>query len=245
MTTKQQNKLAMYLAVKGVLDANNSVWQSLQAFADGYTDFTSHVTQIQTLELSQVTDSTGIAQDKKQSKAAMATAATAISAAVHAYAVKNKNNTLANETDFSVSDLTGERDADAIKDCQNIHDLANTNIASLGNYGVTAAKLTALQAAIDGFKAIVSKPRDNIVAGATVTQELNDAFDAADETLEEILDGLIVQFKDTNAKFVSDYNNARTIVDASASHASPNQPTPAPTTTTTKPAAPTGLTTKP
>jgi hypothetical protein len=240
MTTKQQNKLAMYLVVKGVLDSNNSVWQSLQAFADGYTDFTSHVTQIQTLELSQVTDSTGIAQDKKASKAAMATAAQQISAAVHAYAVKNKNNTLANETGFTVSDLTGERDADAIKDCQNIHDLANTNIASLGAYGITAAKLTALQAAIDGYKAIVTKPRDNIVAGATVTQELSDEFDAADETLSEILDGLVLQFKDTNAKFVSDYNNARTIVDTSASHASPTPPTPAPT-----PAAPTGLKTKP
>ena len=245
MNTKQQNKLAMYLAVKGVLDSNNAVWQSLQAFADGYTDFTSHVARIQTLELSQVTDSTGIAQDKKASKAAMATAAQQISAAVHAYAVKNKNNTLANETDFTVSDLTGERDADAIKDCQNIHDLANTNIASLAAYGITAAKLTALQANIDGFKAIVSKPRDNIVAGATVTQALSDEFDAADETLSEILDGLIVQFQATNAKFVSDYNNARTIVDTSASHASPNQPTPAPATTTTKPAAPTGLTTKP
>jgi flagellar hook-associated protein FlgK len=194
MNTKQQNKLAMYVAVKSVFDANNSVWQSLQAFADGYTDFTSHVTRIQTLELPQVTDSTGIAQ--------------------------------------------------AIKDCQNIHDLANTNLASLGSYGVTAAKLTALQAAIDGFKAIVSKPRDNIAAGKTVTQQLSDEFDAADETLAEILDGLIGQFQATNATFVSDYNNARTIVDASASHASPNQPTPAPTTTTTKPAAPTGSTTK-
>jgi len=129
--------------------------------------------------------------------------------------------------------LTGERDADAIKDCQNIHDLANTNIASLGSYGITAAKLTALQAAIDGYKAIVTKPRDNIVAGATVTQALSDEFDAADETLSEILDGLIVQFQATNAKFVSDYNNARTIVDTSASHASPNQPTPAPTAAAT------------
>ena len=235
----------MYLAVKGVLDANNPVWQSLQAFADGYTDFTSHITRIQTLELSQVTDSTGIAQDKKASKAAMATAAQQISSAVHAYAVKSKNNTLANETDFTVSELTGERDAEVIKDCQNIHDLANTNLASLGNYGVTAAKLTALQAAIDAFKAIATKPRENIVTGATVTQELSDEFDAADETLAEILDGLIVQFQGTNAKFVSDYNNARIIVDTSASHASPNQPTPAPATTTAKPAAPTGLKTTP
>jgi len=226
MNTKQQNKLAMYLVVKGVLDANNSVWQPLQAFADGYTDFTSHVTQIQTLELTQVTDSTGIAQDKKASKAAMATAAQQISAAVHAYAVKNKNNTLANETAFTVSDLTGDRDADAIKDSQNVHDLANTNIASLANYGITAAKLTALQANIDGYKAIVTKPRDNIVAGRTVTVGLSDEFDAADETLSEILDGLVLQFQATNAKFVSDYNNARTIVDTSASHASPTPPTP-------------------
>jgi len=86
----------------------------------------------------------------------------------------------------------------------------------------------------------MGKPRQTIAAGKTVTQELNDEFAAADETLDEILDGLVVQFKDTNAKFVSDYNNARIIVDASASHASPNQPTPAPT-----PAAPTGLKAKP
>jgi hypothetical protein len=52
---------------------------------------------------------------------------------------------------------------------------------------------------------------------------------AADETLSEILDGLVMQFQATNAKFVSDYNDARTIVDTSASHASLNQPTPAPT----------------
>lgn len=227
MNTKQENKLAMYLAVKAALDSNNATWQSLQAFADGYTDFTSHITRIQTLELSQVTDSSGIAVDKKASKTAMATAAQKISAAVHAYAVKTKNNTLATETNFSVSDLTGERDADAIKDCQNIHDVANTNLVSLAAYGVTAAKMTALQANIDGFKAIVSKPRDNIVAGATVTQQLSDEFDAADETLSEILDGLVVQFNDANPKFVSDYNNARIIVDRSASHVSPNPPTPA------------------
>ena len=96
-------------------------------------------------------------------------------------------------------------------------------------------QLTALQTAIDGFKAIVSKPRDNITAGKTVTQQLSDEFDGADETLSEILDGLIGQFSAANAKFVSDYQNARTIVDASASHASPNPPTPAPTPAAPKP----------
>ena len=41
------------------------------------------------------------------------------------------------------------------------------------------------------------------------------------------MDDLLGQI--TDAKFVADYNNARTIVDTAASHASPNQPTPAPT----------------
>jgi hypothetical protein len=43
------------------------------------------------------------------------------------------------------------------------------------------------------------------------------------------------QFAPANAKFVSDYQNARIIVDAAAGHASPNQPTPAPTPATSKP----------
>lgn len=85
----------------------------------------------------------------------------------------------------------------------------------MGACGITVAKLTVLQAAIDGFKAIVSKPRDHILAGATVTRELSDEFDAADEMLAEIFDGLIGQFQTANAKFVSDYHNARTIVDTS------------------------------
>jgi hypothetical protein len=61
-------------------------------------------------------------------------------------------------------------------------------------------------------------------ASKAATQQLSDEFDAADETLSEILDGLIGQFAATNAKFVSDYNNARIIVDTSASHASPTPP---------------------
>jgi hypothetical protein len=52
-------------------------------------------------------------------------------------------------------------------------------------------------------------------------------FDALGEALA-IMDDLIAQFAPDNQKFVDDYNNARTIVDTSASHASPVKPTPAP-----------------
>lgn len=227
MNTKQLNKLTMYLAVEGICDASPAAWQTLQAFSDAYTDLKTHVTNIQTFSQSQTQDNSGIAQDKQAARQAMCSAALPIANAVHAYAVKTKNNTLAVSVDFSMSDLMGGRDVQSAERCQNISAAANTNIANLAAYGVTAAKLTALNAAIAAYNLLISKPRDTRAAGKTVTGNLQTEFDSADTDLG-IMDDLLGQI--TVAKFVSDYNNARTIVDAAASHASPTPPTPPPAT---------------
>jgi len=224
MTNKQKNKFAMYLAVKAVLDNYNVLWQTLPAFVNGSTVLNSQVTLIQSLGQTQNLDTTGVAVDKKQAKVAMAQTAVSIGSAVRAYAVMNKNNTLATEVGFVQSEITGARDSDAIEHCQNIHDVANVNLAVLAIYGVTAARLATLQGVIDGFSLLVGKPRENIAAGRTVTQQLAAAFDTADEVLNEVLDNLIGQFEQDNPKFVSDYRNARTIVDNSPSHDDPISP---------------------
>jgi hypothetical protein len=224
VNTKQLNKLTMYLAVEDICDANNTVWQPLQAFADAYTDLKTHATNIQTFAQSQTQDTSGIAQDKKAARQAMCAAALPIANAVHAYAVKTKNNTLAASVHFSMSDLMGGRDVTSRDNCQNISTTANTNLANLASYGVTAAKLTALNGAIAAYNLLISKPRDTRAQGKTITGNVQTEFDAADEALTE-MDDLLGQLSDV--KFVSDYNNARTIVDAAASHASPTPP-PAP-----------------
>ena len=81
---------------------------------------------------------------------------------------------------------------------------------------------------IAAYNLLITKPRDARVTGKTVTGNIDTEFDGLDESLG-IMDDLIPQFAPANQKFVDDYNNARRIVDAAASHASPNQPTPAPT----------------
>ena len=228
MNTKQLNKLTMTLAVEGICDANSPIWQPLQAFADAYADLKTRVTNIQALGQSQAQDNTGITQDKQNSRQAMCDLALPIASAVHAFAVKNKNNQLATQVDFSMSDLMGGRDVQSAQHCQNVHDLANTNLASLGTHGVTAAKLTALQTAITGYNQFISKPRDLRAQGKTVTGTLQDEFDAADQALV-LLDDLIYQFSPAHAKFVADYTNARIIVDTAASHTTkPATPKPAP-----------------
>ena len=110
MNTKQLNKLTMYLAVEGICDGTPTAWQSLQAFADAYTDLKTHVTNIQTFAQNQTQDTSGIAQDKQSARQAMCALALPIASAIHAYAVKTKNHTLAATVDFSMSELMGGRD---------------------------------------------------------------------------------------------------------------------------------------
>jgi hypothetical protein len=216
MKTKQINKLTMYLTVGGICDASNTVWQPLQAFADAYTDFKTHVTRIQVLSQSQEQDNSGIAQDKQAARAAMCNATLPITKAVHAYAVKTRNNQLIMQMNFSLSELMGGRDVQSAERCQNIYDAANANIASLASYGITAAKLAVLGNAIAAYNALITAPREMRAQGKTITGNIQAEFDAADDALT-LMDDLLGQLD--NAKFAADYKNARIIVDTAASHA--------------------------
>ena len=228
MNTKQINKLTMALAVEGICDVNPSVWQSLPAFADAYTDLKARVHNIQALGQSQSQDNSGLTQDKQNSRQTMCDLALPIASAVHAFAVKSKNNQLATQVDFSMSDLMGGRDVQSIHRCQSIYDLASSNAASLGTYGLTAEKLTALNAAVAAYNLFMSRPRDARVQGKTVTGNLQGEFDAADEDLL-VMDDLINQFSPAHQKFVDDYTNARLIVGTAATHTAPSPgPPPAP-----------------
>ena len=228
MTAKQENKLSMFLAVKAVCDRNTATIQTLQAFADGYTEFTTHVANIQTLAQNQSVDATGLAADKQQLRKDMATAAAVIALAVNAYAKKTKNNALAAQTAVTASDMTSGRDTAAADTARNVHAAATGNLANLAPYGVTAAKLTALKAKIDAYSASLSKPRDAVASGSTATKQMSDEFDAADAALNDQMDALVPQFAAANAKFVEDYNNARIIVDSGGGKAKAKTPTPTP-----------------
>ena len=110
MTTKQENKLSMYLAVRTVCDRNNSIWQTLPAFVDASADFGTRIINIQTLAQKQAVDSTGLTLDKDQLRKAMALAAVELAKATNAYAKKIGNHDLDAKTTVSVSTYMQGRD---------------------------------------------------------------------------------------------------------------------------------------
>lgn len=213
MTDRQENKLSMYATVIEVCNANNAVWSGLPAFANALTNFSNTVDAISNTRITQETILTGIAQDKAALREAMARLAERVGNAVVAYASVTNNNALRNKVSYSYSELIRGRDTISADRCRVIYTEATAIVGDLADYGVDAALLTELDAAIVAYTQIITSPRAALTTRKTSTAELKNLFKQADEVLKNQMDTLAKMFRDTAPTFYSNYLNARIIVD--------------------------------
>ena len=120
--------------------------------------------------------------------------------------------------DYSYSDLPGGRDSASKDKCQTVHDVAEEHVDALGDHGVDTDVLENLQEKIDAYAECITKPREAVATGKTVTKQIANEFRAADRLLEKGLDELSLKFKTSAPTFYQDYWNARAVVDTAASH---------------------------
>lgn len=213
MNSTQSNKLNSHLAVQAVLNGTE-VWQTLPAFAAGVEELEEHIASIQALAQTQTSQS-GAAAEKAQAFQVLVDAAFETAAATRACAAASSNRDLARRVDYSRSNVGKGRDTEVVARCQDILAAATENLASLADYGITQAKLTALKKKIEGFQALQPKPRQGRAHSSSATKEIAKLFKQVDELLNDRLDGLAFQFKDTQAAFYNAYTTARSIVTAS------------------------------
>jgi len=212
MTSKQESKLSMFLAVKDYLTANATIVSALPNYSGYSTTFQNSITGIQTYAEQQMFDKTGISASKKQLRSTLVALAVDTSRKLTAYAKFANNQVLLKETKFTESDLKSGADT-ALRDyAQGIYDRAQTNLTALATYGVTAATQTALQSAITAFVASIPKPRLGITDKKQSTIQLANNFDAADMALENI-DIIIEMVRVTQANFYNGYKTARKIIE--------------------------------
>ena len=230
MNAKQANKLRMYLAVQGALQNHQDVWQNLQAFVDGEGEFEEQIASIRSLVQVQENRKGGTV-DKAQTLNALVDSAFEIAGAIRAYARVSADDELAATMSFSRSDIILGRDSQVLARCQNIQAKAAELGTALKDYGVTPAKVTALKNQTDAFAAVEAKPRQQSATSAAATKSLPQLFALADEVLNDRLDVLAVQFKETEPAFYNEYITARVIVDLRGPLP---QPAPAPAQTLPK-----------
>jgi hypothetical protein len=213
MNADQQNKLAMYLAVKAICDAAQAIWTPLAAFATHYTAFLAKTGLIQQLAAAQAADRTGAARDKAGIQETLADAVLTIGGALTAYATVKGDQTLKEKVDLSRYAFLRQRDVEMAGTADLIHSEASSRLALLAPYGVTQLLLDDLDDKIDAYSAIAEAPRAGIAGRKTLTTQLEQEFRKADVILRDILDRLALQFKTTAPTFHSDYTNARIIID--------------------------------
>ena len=213
MTDVQENKFSMYNVVKVICQEFAAIWAVLPAFADSFANFQSRLTDIESIRQIQGRTSIGATQDKEASKALLVNQVVLVANAVFAFGSKSGNNTLKEDVRVTPSGLDALRDTTLKQKGQDVHDLANENVASLADYGIDAAKLTELQSRVDDYDAQISAPRETITRGKTATDMLVEQFVAADVILNDQMDKLMTQFKTSSPAFHDGYFNGRVIVD--------------------------------
>ncbi|MFP4622340.1 MAG: hypothetical protein ACLFM7_13595 [Bacteroidales bacterium] len=212
MTDKQENKRSMFTSIKNVLYAHNSIWAGIPAMADAYGKFENILIEIDNQSQIQAGNIKGITKQKQKEEDEMIQSTLEMATTVKAYASVIVDNELKDKVSYSPSDLRNSRDT-VLKDiCQNIHDVAQSVISELGDFGKTPEDLQQLQKEIDDYADILSKPRNAVTTRAAATSELANLFHQADELLKNQIDNLMVSYKASEPRFYTMYDNARKIV---------------------------------
>jgi len=131
---------------------------------------------------------------------------------LQSYANVVNNPELLESIKYTASDLKKSRDTDVVGICNTVLAKSNANAAAIVTYGVTAAMITELQAAITAYSATLAKPKAAKSQTKTATENLTKLFKEADELLVKRLDLDIELFKTSKPEFYSQYKTARIII---------------------------------
>ena len=135
------------------------------------------------------------------------------------------------KVDVSKSEIVQLRNQDLVAKTTEIRDVASGAVAEAGAAGrvVTAARITALSAAITSFSGVMSQLRGQIVNRSTLLKEVETDVAALVQKVND-MDDLVLQFDGTavGQRFIEAWKRARIIVDPGGGGGAtpPTPPTP-------------------
>ena len=203
----------MYYSTNNVLTEHAALWAGVPAMVTVVTEFRGNITAIEDTMEAQVRDITGHAKDKALALELMVARTVRVCGMAMAYGEATGNQGLAEEMNVVASELRGYRDAIVAQRCQGLHATATANLAALAGYGVVAADLTDLQAAIDAYMVLVAMPRTKIVGRRVKTSDLGILIRDTGKLLDRRMDMLMRGFSVSQPEFFNQYTGGREIID--------------------------------
>ena len=212
MNINQEDKFSMYYVVKNTCEKYQTTWTTNAVFAATYNLWVAKIPLIEQNRDAQTLETTGITTDKTAKRNSMTEKTLFMINRLQSYANVVNNPELLESIKYSASDLKKSRDTDVVGICNTVLAKSNANAAAIVTYGVTAAMITELQAAITAYSATLAKPKAAKSQTKTATENLTKLFKEADELLVKRLDLDIELFKTSKPEFYSQYKTARIII---------------------------------
>ena len=217
MTKKQEAKLGMYNAVGTFCADNAAITGTVLAFQTAVTDFDNAIAELRNAAQKEANVILGITRDKTNLKTDLCNTAAGVASIVYAYAVTINSEELKEQANFPVSKLQYLRDELLASVCRNIWGVANTNIAALADYGITAPQLADLLAKTESYENAVPEPRNAVSTRSAQSETIAEKIKVIDGILRNRMDKLVGQFKSSHNEFYKSYKNNRIIIDPGSS----------------------------
>lgn len=211
MTNQEESRLSMYLTFKDYQAGYTAITNPLPNYSANSTIFLNTIPQIQVYSQLQKTSKKGVTDNKNTLKDSLIVLTADYFRKLGAFAKFTNNATLAQEVNVSEGKLKQVADT-AVKDYGQIaYDRAQTNLAALAAYGITAATQTALLNNITSYNASLGKPGVSRTESGQTTKQLKALFKTADAALAN-MDAAVEIVRLTQPNFYAGYQKARKII---------------------------------
>lgn len=217
MTIRQGNKLNMYGAVLNNNKQNAKLTEGKVALQKGFTSLDLVVVAINSTEQQYRIATKGNRDGKDDSKAFICDFAHVVSGALLAWAADKKDVVLMGKVKTSLSDLQQIRDEDLSGVCEWYLELAQSNEAQLGDYGLNKEVLGAFAVAIANYKNAVPTIRNGQALRKAYRLKLIELFKEGDRILKFIIDPLMLPFKKADRTVWDTYKANRIIMNSATS----------------------------
>ncbi|MBI1287007.1 MAG: hypothetical protein GC178_05450 [Flavobacteriales bacterium] len=213
MTDDQSNQLDMLLILKDFYTANQVTIDAVPILALNFPKLATNIAVINSNLAGQSANIKGVAQTKTNLRTNLNELTFNILGIARAWAVAEGNATLAEEFKVTESGLEKIKDDTVAAYCTHRYILVNDNLASMADYGITAATMTTWQDAITDYESAVATPREAVNTRSTHTSNLKTVFDDTMKLLKENIDPVMLNFKTSDPDLYNGYTKARIVID--------------------------------
>ncbi|MDR1678350.1 MAG: hypothetical protein LBR81_01040 [Prevotellaceae bacterium] len=217
MNDKQNAKLNMADRVSDTAKRYETVYEDIAPMKAAVAELNADISNIREVEKEQGAVSIAASTLTKQAaESLMIQSCVKLANVLYVIGFTSDNKELISLQGLSENSFYRMEDNAKLAKAQQLGDRAQEQASELKNYGIDEAEITAINASINAYEALISKPLDAIGVRKQKTTNLVQLFAALDSTLYDKLDKLMVLFKNSQPDFYSEYRTARNIINTSA-----------------------------